>query len=322
MMELPYILSSIAESVPDAGMLALIGTVLATSLLGSMHCAGMCGPFVLLLIGSNPNRGAQPMVHLMYHAGRGISYTLLGGLAGSLGSVLNLGGEVFGFQRIAMIVAGAAMALFGLLALFRMGGARIPKVKPPVWLARVFHWGQRYAQGRHPVVRATMIGLLSILLPCGWLYLYVVVAAGTGQALWGALTMFVFWLGTVPILVAFGVGVQTFLRPFRRHLPWAMAMLMILAGGTIFFRGMDMDPGQSLVNIEQVNQESSIDELREAVLEVDQEELPCCKARREAAEAAANVEISHPEVSGHVAAEPPSDASAEVKRDTGADLSP
>ena len=53
---------------------------------------------------------------------------------------------------------------------------------------------------------ALLIGMLTTLLPCGWLYAFAITAAGTASPLWGALTMAVFWAGTLPVLVAVGAG--------------------------------------------------------------------------------------------------------------------
>jgi sulfite exporter TauE/SafE len=84
--------------------------------------------------------------------------------------------------------------------------------------------------GSSPRTRAAVIGLLTGALPCGWLYAFVVTAAGTGSALAGAALMAVFWAGTLPIMVGLGVGVQALAGPLRRHLPTACAVAMIAVG--------------------------------------------------------------------------------------------
>lgn len=79
-------------------------------------------------------------------------------------------------------------------------------------------------------VRALMTGLFTTLLPCGWLYVFVAAAGGTGSVLSAIGMMAVFWLGTVPALLAVGVGAQTFLLPIRRHLPAFSAVLVLAMG--------------------------------------------------------------------------------------------
>ena len=78
--------------------------------------------------------------------------------------------------------------------------------------------------------RAATIGLLSALLPCGWLYAFAVIAAGTASAAWGAAVMTAFWLGTVPVLASLGVGVQALTGTLGRRIPLATALLLVALG--------------------------------------------------------------------------------------------
>jgi sulfite exporter TauE/SafE len=89
---------------------------------------------------------------------------------------------------------------------------------------------QRMAMALRPVPRALSIGLLTALLPCGWLYLFAVVAAGTASPWRGAAVMAAFWLGSVPILVALGIGVQALAGTLGRRLPLVSAVVILLLG--------------------------------------------------------------------------------------------
>jgi sulfite exporter TauE/SafE len=79
-------------------------------------------------------------------------------------------------------------------------------------------------------VRAGLTGLFTTLLPCGWLYVFVAAAGGTGSVRAAMATMAVFWLGTLPALVAVGVGAQRVLAPFRRRLPALSATVVLIMG--------------------------------------------------------------------------------------------
>ena len=79
-------------------------------------------------------------------------------------------------------------------------------------------------------MRALVMGLVTGCLPCGWLYAFIVTAAGTGTAAAGAATMAVFWLGTLPAMVSLGLGVRALAGPLRRHVPAACAVALILVG--------------------------------------------------------------------------------------------
>ena len=75
-----------------------------------------------------------------------------------------------------------------------------------------------------------MLGLLTGLLPCGWLYAFVIAAAATGTAAAGALTMAVFWAGTLPVMLTLGLGLERLTGPLRRHVPTLTALALIVVG--------------------------------------------------------------------------------------------
>jgi len=213
-------------------MTGLLVTVLAASLVGSLHCVGMCGPFVGFYAGADSSGGARRMLsHAVYSGGRLLSYVMLGLAAGSIGAVLDLAGSLAGVQRIAGITAGVVMVAWGVLALLQIRGVSIFKhtrTQGPV--AKMVRQGFGFVGGKPPLVRAATVGLLSGLLPCGWLWAFLVTAAGTGFALGGAAVMTAFWLGTVPALVAVGLGAQLISGPLRRHVPAITAVLLVALG--------------------------------------------------------------------------------------------
>ena len=208
--------------------------VLAASLLGSLHCAGMCGGFVCFYAeggaGRAPARGALP--HTAYNLGRLISYVTLGLLAGSVGAMLDRAGALAGVSRLAAIVAGSLMVLWGLQTMLALRGVRLPFAAPaPVqWMQREFGGAIARVRDASPAVRAGVTGLLTTLLPCGWLYVFVASAGGTGSAAGGALLMTVFWAGTVPTMLAVGLGAQKLFGPLRRKLPLVTAAAVVVLG--------------------------------------------------------------------------------------------
>ena len=213
-------------------MIALLGTVLAASLLGSLHCAGMCGGLVAFYAGTPGQGGRVPMLpHLAYSAGRLLAYTALGGAAGALGGMFDVtGGALLGVQRAAAVAAGTLMLVWGVVNLLSAIGVRVPRLGVPVTLHRIVRRGIALVADAPMVARAGATGVLTGSLPCGWLYAFVVAAAGTGGALAGAGLMTVFWAGTVPVMLGLGVGIQTIARPLSRHIPAACAVGMIVIG--------------------------------------------------------------------------------------------
>lgn len=219
-------------------MTALIIAVFGASLLGSAHCAGMCGAFLAFAVqpattegAGGPARRVSPFsLQSGYHLGRLMTYALLGAAAGALGAAIDFGGRAAGVQRAALLGAGALMVLFGVVAVLRQVGMSLPHAPLPMAWRKAVAAGQRFAFEMPPLPRAWAIGLLTPMLPCGWLYAFAVLAAGTGHPGAGALTMAVFWAGTLPMLIGLGVGIQAFTGVLRARLPMLTSLAVIAVG--------------------------------------------------------------------------------------------
>lgn len=214
-------------------MLPLMMTVLGASLLGSLHCAGMCGGLMFFALGSGdeqPSKHARTKLQFAYHGGRVITYTILGVAAGAIGQAIDFGGSYLGLQRGAAVFAGVMMIGFGLIALARLSGVRIAHVRVPGPIRRGVEHAQRAAFKLTPLKRALSIGLLTTLLPCGWLYAYAFIAAGTASPFWGGATMILFWLGTLPVMVSLGTGIQFLTGRLNSKLPYITAGAVVVVG--------------------------------------------------------------------------------------------
>jgi sulfite exporter TauE/SafE len=204
-------------------MMALVGTVFVASLVGSTHCAGMCGGFVAFCAGTD--RASASLA--TYHLTRLAVYALLGVGAGALGTAVDLAGRAAGLQSIAAIAAALVMIGWGAARLLHLHGRPLPV---PRWLAQASTRVLRHLHGKPPLVRAALVGLATGLLPCGWLYTFAVMAAGTGRPTTGALVMTVFWAGTLPMLTAVGLGIRAATGPLARRLPMITALAVVVAG--------------------------------------------------------------------------------------------
>ncbi len=212
-------------------MTTLLTTVFVASLLGSLHCVGMCGGFVAFYSGADGSGGSRRLLsHAAYSGGRLAAYSILGLAAGAIGAALDLAGSLAGVQRVAAVAAGAVMIVWGVFALLQIGGVKVFKHGSNSTVAGWLRRGISLVGHRPPVVRAAVVGLLSGVLPCGWLWAFVVTAAGTGSALGGIAVMTVFWAGTVPILLALGLGAQVLSIPLRRHIPAVTAVILVVLG--------------------------------------------------------------------------------------------
>ncbi len=221
-------------------MLILISTIFVASLVGSLHCAGMCGAFVAIATGGIDASPQQKLyTQIAYHVGRLLTYVTLGAIAGGIGAMVDLAGDLAGIQSTAMMVAGGVMVLFGLVSLLRLSGVKILGLRLPAFWRAIVGSVHRKSMRFEPVTRAGLIGLSTTLLPCGWLYAFVVTAAGTGHPATGAIAMLAFWIGTLPMMVSIGFGVQTLLGHFGRKVPVMTCLLLIGVGlYTLIGRGM------------------------------------------------------------------------------------
>lgn len=214
--------------------------ILAASLLGSVHCAGMCGGLACLYADPSARRPGLP--HALYNLGRLASYATLGAVAGALGGGVDRFAAAAGWARVAATIAGALMIAYGFARLAATIGVRLPPLgtgrllRTPI--ARALAWGR----GRGAPVRGAVTGLATGLLPCGWLYAFVLTAGATGSAASGALVMAVFWLGTLPVMLAVAVGVQRGAGALGRRLPTLAAATLVIVGALTVAGRVTVDP--------------------------------------------------------------------------------
>jgi sulfite exporter TauE/SafE len=210
-------------------MIALTATILAASLLGSLHCAGMCGGFVCFVAGQN---GRRWLPQCAYHLGRLAAYVAVGALAGAVGSGIDRMGAAAGVSRAAPVAAGLLLVGWGGVALAIALGARLPALHP--LRARGFHVpiaaALRHIGTSAPGVRGLVLGILTALLPCGWLWAFAATAASTGSIAAGMLIMAAFWIGTLPALAAVGLIARGALSRLGRRLPVMTAILLLVIG--------------------------------------------------------------------------------------------
>jgi sulfite exporter TauE/SafE len=197
-------------------------SILIASLIGSPHCAGMCGGFVALYSHPIPN---HKTAHLAYSLGRLTTYLTLGVTGALLGRTFD---AATGIARASALVVGVILIAMGVLRLLGLGADFAPRIT-----ARISGAVSRLAKPAFalPVkLRPFAIGLVTTLLPCGWLYTFVAIAVGSSNLWSAAAIMLVFWLGTLPIMLTLGVTAGFLTERLGRYLPRITALLLILAG--------------------------------------------------------------------------------------------
>jgi sulfite exporter TauE/SafE len=205
------------------------GAIFIASLLGSLHCASMCGPFAAFALMRDKKRGPL-LPQTLYHGGRLLAYVTLGAIAGAFGATLNFGGSLLGIGRVAGVLTGTLLVTLGARRILAIVGLRVPAFPGSRQISRLVGRLQQTAMRGEPVARALGTGICTALLPCGWLYAFVAMAAGSGRAVSGAFLMLVFWTGTVPILAGIGTGMRELLARTGRALQVATAVLVMALG--------------------------------------------------------------------------------------------
>lgn len=202
-------------------------TAFLLGLLGSLHCAGMCGPLALALPATGKTSATFVLGRLAYNAGRIVTYGLLGAGFGLLGGTL----AVAGIARWVSLVAGFAI-LLGLIASSRhVLNASVAKLS--AWVrARL-----GFFLNRRTLASTFFLGAFNGLLPCGLVYAACAVAVTVGGTLMGVGYMLVFGLGTVPMILGiglFGMKLQLAIRlKFQKLIPvglFVVGVLLILRG--------------------------------------------------------------------------------------------
>ena len=203
-------------------------------LLTSIHCVAMCGGLALSQsVGtgdeSGRSRSRQLGSGLLYNAGRVVSYTAIGGAVGALGSTLNFSPVLKG---VIAALAGAFMLAFGLKMLgvlhaFPSFGRLVPAP---------FRSAGAAVSARLQKGGPFAVGILNGLMPCGPLQTMQLYALGTGSAMAGAISMFLFSLGTVPLMLVFSLTAALLPRKLVPVMIKASAVLVMFLGVVTFAR--------------------------------------------------------------------------------------
>jgi sulfite exporter TauE/SafE len=170
---------------------------------------------------------ARFVTYLSFNAGRIISYTAFGALIGLAGSALTLSPAAYG---VVTIVVSVLMLVLGIQMLGLLPGVKNLRVQMPAALKR---WNEALIDRRSRSA-AFALGALTFFLPCGFtqaLQLYVLAKA---DPVAGALTMFVFSLGTLPVLIGLSLATSFSAGNFKRYFfRFAGAAVIVLSLSSI-----------------------------------------------------------------------------------------
>ncbi len=180
------------------------GTAFVIGIIASLStCMAVVGGLVLSMSATFAKGGDRLKTQLMFHVGRIISFFVLGGVIGTIGSAFTL--NITGTFILNLII-GIVMIILGLnlLDVFRW----TKKIQPtmPKFIAKYAHGVSRFNHTLTPL----LFGIATFFLPCGFTQSMQLYTLSAGNFITGGLTMLAFALGTLPVLAlisfsAFGI---------------------------------------------------------------------------------------------------------------------
>jgi uncharacterized protein len=174
------------------------GTAFVVGIIASLStCMAVVGGLVLSMSATFAKEGDRIRPQLLFQTGRLVSFFVLGGVIGAIGSA-------FALNTFATFILSLAIGLVMLL----MG----------LNLLDVFHWAKKFQPGMPKLIskRAfnvsklnhtltpVLVGIATFFLPCGFTQSMQIYTLSTGTFISGALTMFFYALGTLPVLLLIG----------------------------------------------------------------------------------------------------------------------
>lgn len=209
-------------------------SALILGLIGSFHCVGMCGPIAVALPLNNQSWLSRLFGTLLYNIGRAITYALMGAIFGILGEGIQLGG----FQSIVSIAMGVIMILSVLFPFLFRNTAFVNRY--------IYGYVSKLKSQLGPLLKNRslgslfIIGLLNGLLPCGLVYVALAGAIATGSVVSGALFMFVFGIGTAPLLAVLTLLGNVISGSLKSRINKLIPIVIVLIGALFIVRGMNL----------------------------------------------------------------------------------
>lgn len=170
------------------------GTAFVVGLIASVStCMAIVGGLVLSISANFAKEGDKVRPQVLFHIGRIVSFFILGGVIGALGSAFQLGSTgVF----VLSLLVGAVMLILGINLLDVFPWAKKLQPTMPKFFSRHLMEIKKINHTLTPL----LVGVLTFFLPCGFTQSMQLYALSTGSFWSGSLTMLFFALGTFPVL--------------------------------------------------------------------------------------------------------------------------
>ena len=212
----------------------MLWSAIILGLLSSFHCLGMCGPIAFVLPVDRKNKTKTSFQTLLYHVGRLLAYGSIGAVFGLVGKGLYLSG----FQQRLSIVLGLLMIFIVVIPARIFATYNFSK---PIY-AVIGNLKSKLGIYLNKTSNKALfsIGFFNGFLPCGMVYLALVGAMATSEVHLGAVYMFLFGLGTVPMMTLAIFSKLIFPLKLRQRLNKAIPVFVVLIGLLFILRGMGL----------------------------------------------------------------------------------
>jgi uncharacterized protein len=155
-------------------------------------------------------------------AGKLVSHTALGALLGALGGVVQLS---IGARTTLQLLAGGLIIVLGLAELGVPWFRGIVLEPPQSWVRIV-----RNRSRSRSALAPALLGVATVLIPCGVTLSVQALALASGSALSGAAVMAVFVLGTAPLFAALGYAARRAATAWRGRLSLVTGLVVVVMG--------------------------------------------------------------------------------------------
>ncbi len=193
----------------------IIGLIASVS-----SCLAIVGGLVLSLSAKiSQDNVSDTKTFVLFHAGRLISFAILGGVLGAVGGAIGIN---FTLTSILGLLASVVMLLLGLnlIGVFAKNKIALPSV--------IFNFFRKI---EHKTFTPLILGFATFFLPCGFTQSMQVSALSSGSFMSGFLIMFAFALGTLPMLVFLSFGSASFAHGKHAPLFFKSAGIVVIGLG-------------------------------------------------------------------------------------------
>lgn len=199
------------------------GTAFVVGLIASVStCMAVVGGLVLSLSANFAKEGDELRPQFLFHIGRLLSFFILGGTIGVLGSVFHMGAEGSAFLSVAV---GLVMGLLGLNLLDVLPRLKRYQITLPTFFSRHILELKKLNHSLTPF----LIGVVTFILPCGFTQSMQLAALSSGSFITGSLVMLSFALGTLPVLALLSFSSFSLAHKMQSGIFYKAAGLIVIA---------------------------------------------------------------------------------------------